>query len=85
MNETCAAIPRSTVFWLIIVNGMLEGVADHAPGQESEDGGGFESCVSAGGLRLGDLLLRRALEFDGCPRSGNGHEKVLTLVSTRSG
>lgn len=82
MNETGAAIPRSPVLWLIIVDGMLEGVADHAPGQESEDGGGFESYVGAGRLRLGVLLLGRALEFDGCPRSGNGHEKVLTRVST---
>ena len=67
MKKTAEAVPRPAVFGLIMVDGMLKGVADHTPGQECKNGGGFEPCVGTAGFRFGVFLLGGALEFDCCP------------------
>ena len=67
MKEAAEAVPGPAVLGLIMVDGMLKGVADHTPGQECKNSGGSEPCVGTGGFRFGVLLLGGALEFDGCP------------------
>ncbi len=62
---------------LVVVDGVVQAVADRAPGQEGQEGAGFEAQVGAGGLGVVVDLLRRSLVFDVGPRAGDCHEEIL--------
>lgn len=61
----------------VVVDRVLQAVADHAPGQESQERAGFEACIRAGGLGVVGDLLGGSLVFDIGPRSWYRHEEIL--------
>lgn len=64
----------------VVVHGVDEGEEDGEPGEEEEDGAGFEAPVRGLGGGYLEGLVGGALVGDGCPVAGDGHEEVLRGV-----
>lgn len=79
-EEAEEAGEHAAVVGFVVVDRVLQAVADHAPGQEGQESAGFEARVGAGGLRVVGDLLRGSLVFDVGPRSWYRHEEILRNV-----
>lgn len=77
------AVVDAAVARLVVVDGVAEAVDYDEPGEEEEEGAGFEAAVC--GLRLGHLdgLVGGALVGDGTPVARDGHEEVLDRSAIR--
>lgn len=52
LEEALEAIPPASVSWFVVVDRVAQRVADNAPRQKGEEGGGFEASICAHGFRV---------------------------------